>query len=79
MDADGYFRIVDRKKDMVVVSGFNVYPNEIEDCLATHPGIARIRRDRRARRRVRRGGEGLRRPPRCGSDVRRTSGPLQGT
>ena len=39
MDADGYFRIVDRKKDMVVVSGFNVYPNEVEDCLATHPGI----------------------------------------
>jgi long-chain acyl-CoA synthetase len=39
MDADGYIRIVDRKKDMVVVSGFNVYPNEIEDCLAAHPGI----------------------------------------
>ncbi|MDP3523439.1 MAG: AMP-binding protein, partial [Hoeflea sp.] len=39
MDADGYFRIVDRKKDMVLVSGFNVYPNEIEDCLASHPGI----------------------------------------
>ncbi|MEQ9260135.1 MAG: AMP-binding protein [Roseovarius sp.] len=39
MDADGYFSIVDRKKDMVVVSGFNVYPNEIEDCLALHPGI----------------------------------------
>ncbi|MEO0655652.1 MAG: AMP-binding protein, partial [Pseudomonadota bacterium] len=39
MDEDGYFTIVDRKKDMVVVSGFNVYPNEIEDCLATHPGI----------------------------------------
>jgi long-chain acyl-CoA synthetase len=39
MDADGYIRIVDRKKDMVVVSGFNVYPNEIEDVLATHPGI----------------------------------------
>ncbi|MTI45396.1 long-chain acyl-CoA synthetase [Roseibium hamelinense] len=39
MDADGYFSIVDRKKDMVVVSGFNVYPNEIEDCLASHPGI----------------------------------------
>jgi long-chain acyl-CoA synthetase len=37
MDEDGYIRIVDRKKDMVVVSGFNVYPNEIEDCLATHP------------------------------------------
>lgn len=39
MDEDGYFSIVDRKKDMVVVSGFNVYPNEIEDCLASHPGI----------------------------------------
>lgn len=39
MDPDGYISIVDRKKDMVVVSGFNVYPNEIEDCLATHPGI----------------------------------------
>ncbi len=39
MDADGYVTIVDRKKDMVVVSGFNVYPNEVEDCLATHPGV----------------------------------------
>ncbi|MEM6666457.1 MAG: AMP-binding protein, partial [Pseudomonadota bacterium] len=39
MDPDGYFRIVDRKKDMVIVSGFNVYPNEVEDCLAQHPGI----------------------------------------
>lgn len=39
MEKDGYFRIVDRKKDMIVVSGFNVYPNEIEDCLAKHPGI----------------------------------------
>jgi long-chain acyl-CoA synthetase len=39
MDKDGYFRIVDRKKDMVLVSGFNVYPNEIEDCLAKLPGV----------------------------------------
>ncbi|MEM8787090.1 MAG: AMP-binding protein [Pseudomonadota bacterium] len=39
MDEDGYFFIVDRKKDMIVVSGFNVYPNEIEECLADHPGI----------------------------------------
>ena len=39
MDKDGYFKIVDRKKDMILVSGFNVYPNEIEDCLAGHPGI----------------------------------------
>ncbi len=34
MDTDGYLTIVDRKKDMVLVSGFNVYPNEVEDCLA---------------------------------------------
>ncbi|MFN3131556.1 AMP-binding protein [Roseibium sp.] len=39
MEPDGYFYIVDRKKDMIVVSGFNVYPNEVEDCLALHPGI----------------------------------------
>ncbi|MEM8753621.1 MAG: long-chain fatty acid--CoA ligase, partial [Pseudomonadota bacterium] len=39
MDDDGYVRIVDRKKDMVVVSGFNVYPNEVEDVLTTHPSI----------------------------------------
>lgn len=36
---DGYVRIVDRKKDMIVVSGFNVYPNEVEDVLTEHPGI----------------------------------------
>lgn len=34
MDADGYFKIVDRKKEMILVSGFNVYPNEVEDCIA---------------------------------------------
>ncbi|MGP9788655.1 AMP-binding protein [Roseinatronobacter sp. NSM] len=39
MDADGYLRIVDRKKDMVLVSGFNVYPNEVEDCLAKLPTV----------------------------------------
>ncbi|MBK8702030.1 MAG: AMP-binding protein [Saprospiraceae bacterium] len=38
-EPDGYFRIVDRKKDMILVSGFNVYPNEIEDVLVTHPKI----------------------------------------
>lgn len=42
MDADGYLRIVDRKKDMVVVSGFNVYPNEVEDVLAAHPGVLEV-------------------------------------
>ena len=40
MDEDGYFKIVDRKKDMVLVSGFNVYPNEVEEVLTKHPGIA---------------------------------------
>jgi long-chain acyl-CoA synthetase len=39
MDADGYIKIVDRKKDMILVSGFNVYPNEIEGVIASHPKV----------------------------------------
>ncbi|MGB5102597.1 MAG: long-chain-fatty-acid--CoA ligase [Steroidobacteraceae bacterium] len=39
MDDSGYTRIVDRKKDMIIVSGFNVYPNEIEGVVAMHPGV----------------------------------------
>ncbi len=39
MDAQGYVKIVDRKKDMIVVSGFKVFPNEIEDVVASHPGV----------------------------------------
>ncbi|OYU86599.1 MAG: long-chain fatty acid--CoA ligase [Bradyrhizobiaceae bacterium PARB1] len=39
MDADGFTKIIDRKKDMVLVSGFNVYPNEVEDVIASHPGV----------------------------------------
>jgi long-chain acyl-CoA synthetase len=39
MNAEGHVRIVDRKKDMVLVSGFNVYPNEVEDVVASHPGV----------------------------------------
>jgi long-chain acyl-CoA synthetase len=39
MDERGYVRIIDRKKDMILVSGFNVYPNEIEDVLTQHPGV----------------------------------------
>ena len=39
MDQEGFTRIVDRKKDMILVSGFNVYPNEIEGVLAMHPGV----------------------------------------
>ena len=39
MDEQGYFRIVDRKKDMILVSGFNVYPNELEQVVNLHPGV----------------------------------------
>ncbi len=42
MDAKGYFYIVDRKKDMILVSGFNVYPNEIEDVIATMPQVLEV-------------------------------------
>lgn len=37
-----YLKIVDRKKDMILVSGFNVYPNEVEDVIATHPGVLEV-------------------------------------
>jgi len=39
VDADGYYSIVDRKKEMIIVSGFNVYPREVEEALATHPAV----------------------------------------
>ena len=39
MSNDGFFSIVDRKKDMILVSGFNVYPNEVEDAAASHPKV----------------------------------------
>jgi long-chain acyl-CoA synthetase len=42
MDERGYTRIVDRKKDMILVSGFNVYPNEVEDVVASHPGVLEV-------------------------------------
>ena len=42
MDEKGYFKIVDRKKDMILVSGFNVYPNEIENVVALHPGVMEV-------------------------------------
>src|SRR5690606_32597818 len=38
-DEDGFFYIVDRKKDMILVSGFNVFPNEVEEILAQHPKV----------------------------------------
>ncbi|QND82343.1 Long-chain-fatty-acid--CoA ligase [Chromobacterium vaccinii] len=40
--ADGLLKLVDRKKDMVLVSGFNVYPNEVEDVVAQHPGVREV-------------------------------------
>ena len=42
MDEQGFVRIVDRKKDMILVSGFNVYPNEIEQVVAMHPGVLEV-------------------------------------
>lgn len=42
MDAEGYAKIVDRKKDMILVSGFNVYPNEVEEAIASHPGVLEV-------------------------------------
>ena len=42
MDETGFVKIVDRKKDMIIVSGFKVFPNEVEDALASHPGILEV-------------------------------------
>jgi long-chain acyl-CoA synthetase len=42
MDEQGYTRIVDRKKDMILVSGFNVYPNEVEEVVMAHPGVLEV-------------------------------------
>ena len=59
MDDDGYLNIVGRIKDMVIRGGENVYPREIEEFLYTHPDIVDVAGDRRARRAVRRGADGL--------------------
>jgi long-chain acyl-CoA synthetase len=42
MDENGFFYIVDRKKDMILVSGFNVYPNEVEDVIASMEGVLEV-------------------------------------
>jgi long-chain acyl-CoA synthetase len=42
MDEQGFFRIVDRKKDMILVSGFNVFPNEVESVIAACPGVLEV-------------------------------------
>ena len=59
-DAEGYFAIVDRRKDMINTAGFKVWPREVEEALYAHRGRPTGRRGRRARRLSRRGGEGLR-------------------
>lgn len=42
VDEEGFFKIVDRKKDMILVSGFNVYPNEVEDVVAANPKVLEV-------------------------------------
>ena len=42
MDEDGRFKITDRKKDMIIVSGFKVFPNEVEDVVMMHPGVLEV-------------------------------------
>lgn len=42
IDADNFIKIVDRKKDMIIVSGFNVYPNEVEEVVSQHPGVLEV-------------------------------------
>ena len=42
IDENGFVTLVDRKKDMILVSGFNVYPNEVEDIVANHPGVLEV-------------------------------------
>ncbi|KYG64093.1 long-chain fatty acid--CoA ligase [Bdellovibrio bacteriovorus] len=42
VEANGFFKIVDRKKDMILVSGFNVYPNEVEEAVSSHPGVLEV-------------------------------------
>jgi len=63
MTPDGYTKIVDRKKDMILVSGFNVYPNEIEEVVASHPGVLECAVIGVTRRAIGRGGQGL-----CGEE-----------
>ncbi len=59
MDDDGYLKIVGRIKDMVIRGGENVYPREVEEFLYAPPGRRRRAGDRRARRALRRGADGL--------------------
>ena len=59
MDSDGYFYLVDRKKDMIISGGFNVYPQMIEQAIYEHPAVQEVIVIGDSRRLPRRGGEGL--------------------
>ena len=72
MDERGYVKIADRKKDMILVSGFNVYPNEIEDVVAMHPGVLESAAVGVPDDEVRRSGQALRRAQGPGADRRRS-------
>ena len=58
LDADGYLYLCDRKCDLIITGGVNVYPAEIESELSCHPAVGRRRRLRHSPRRVGRGGQG---------------------
>ncbi len=61
VDPQGYVFIEDRKKDMILVSGFNVYPNEVESVIVTHPGVLEVAAVAQPDETVGRGGRGVRR------------------
>ena len=73
VDDDGYLFLVDRAKDLIIVSGFNVFPAEVEEVLLEHPAIAAGRGGRRAPPALGRGGEGLRGGGRRACPSRRTT------
>ena len=73
VDDDGYLYLVDRAKDLIIVSGFNVFPAEVEEVLLEHPARRGGRGGRRAPPAHRRGGEGLRRACSPGRRSRRTT------
>ena len=76
MDERGYIKIVDRKKDMILVSGFNVYPNEIEAVIAMCPGVLECAAVGVPGQEVRRGGQALHRQEGCHADSGNRSGVL---
>ena len=61
MDADGWLYLVDRSKDLIISSGYNVYPRMIEEAVYEHPAVDEVHRDRHPRSRI------ARKRPRCSS------------